>query len=437
MSDTPLLPRYITEFVSKASLEQRKALVSLIEECEDAVNPYLTADNDSSSEDEPEPSHPNAPTVCSHKNQVSQFVVHVEQLPISSDLSEGVLQELISMKLRTRGRKGKVAKVKTQWLIPNNEYLNDIKNHKQFSDYRFIPKVLEIVNNHHSTSGDMNACLVSCMSSKDSSLSYHSDQENMIDQSSDICTVSFGPARTLDFIAKDCNHGGRKGTPLPPQFSVPATNHSMNIMKAGCQSHLLHRVPPGTAGGVRYTLSFRKVLSLPPTNELDPHGTSLSVTTDVTTAPSTSAYKLKKKTVLLAGDSYFERLDVDKLGKSKQSVCKVAKGGRKINDVLQSLKEFSTDNPELDVTKLFICVGTNDIRNCHERGVFHLKTPLEGLFSMAKQLFLNAKVYIQSLLPIPSNGNRFSDRNVLSLNRMIFNLCSKHRIFLLMHSHAF
>ena len=75
------------------------------------------------------------------------------------------------------------------------------------------------------------------------------------------------------------------------------------------------------------------------------------------------------------------------------------------------------------------CVGTNDIRNCHERGVLYLKTPLEGLFSMAKQLFPNAKVCIQSLLPIPSNGNRFSDRNVLSMNRLIFNLCSKYRIF--------
>ena len=133
--------------------------------------------------------------------------------------------------------------MKTQWLIPNDEYRNDIKNPKQISDYPYIPKVLEIVNNHHSTSGDMNACLVSCMSSKGSNLSFHSDQENMIDQCSDICAVSFGPARTLDFIAKDSNHSGRKGTPLPPKFSVPAVNHSMNVMKAGCQSHLLHRVP--------------------------------------------------------------------------------------------------------------------------------------------------------------------------------------------------
>ena len=44
--------------------------------------------------------------------------------------------------------------------------------------------------------------------------------------------------------------------------------------------------------------------------------------------------KKKKKNVLLAGDSYFEHLDVNKLGKRKQSVCKIAKGGRKINDVL-------------------------------------------------------------------------------------------------------
>ena len=84
-------------------------------------------------------------------------------------------------------------------------------------------------------------------------------------------------------------------------------------MKAGCQSHLLHRVPPGMVGGVRYTLSFRKVISQPPSTGPDPHGTSLAATTDVTIVPSTSTSKMKKKTVLLAGDSYFERLDVDKL----------------------------------------------------------------------------------------------------------------------------
>ena len=80
------------------------------------------------------------------------------------------------------------------------------------------------------------------MSTKDSSLSYHADHEDMIDQNSDICTVSFGPARTLDFLRKDSNHGGRKGSPLPPEFSVPATNHSMNVMKVYHWTNMVH--PP-------------------------------------------------------------------------------------------------------------------------------------------------------------------------------------------------
>ena len=145
MPDTPLLRGYITEFVSKASLEQRKVLISLIEECEDAVNPYLTADNDSSSEEEPGPSHNDVPTVCPNENQVLQFVAHVKQLLVSSGLSEGVLQELTAMKLRTRERKGKVAKVKTQWLIPNDDYLNDIKNPKQSVTTTTYPNSLRLL----------------------------------------------------------------------------------------------------------------------------------------------------------------------------------------------------------------------------------------------------------------------------------------------------
>ena len=423
MPDTPRLPKFITEFVSKASPEQRKAMFTLLEAFEDSLGPYLTADSDSSSEEESTSIHQNECTISPSSSQEPQYVIHVEQLPISPDISEGVLQELKSMKLRTKGKKGQVAKVKTQWLMPCDESRDDVRNPKLISNYHFIPKILDIVNSHHSTSGDMNACLGSCMSTKDSSLSYHADHEDMIDQNCDICTVSFGPARTLNFLRKDSNQGGRKGSPLPPEFSVPATNHSMNVMKAGCQSHLLHRVPPGKVGGVRYSLSFRKILTQQPNVPLDQHGTSSSIMNDAANVPSTHALNKKKKTVLLAGDSYFERLDADKLGKGKQSVCKVARGGRKIDGVLKSLEDFSTNNPDFDVVKLFMCVGTNDIRNCRERGVLHLKTALQSLFTKAKELFPNAKVYVQSLLPIPSNGNPFSDRNVLAMNRLIFNLC--------------
>ena len=74
--------------------------------------------------------------------------------------------------------------------------------------------------------------------------------------------------RKLDFIRNNDNSSDRKGTPPSPEFSVPATDQSLNIMKAGCQSRLLHRVPPGTESGVRYSLSFR--------NLADPLSTSTS-----------------------------------------------------------------------------------------------------------------------------------------------------------------
>ena len=64
----------------------------------------------------------------------------------------------------------------------------------------------------------MTDCLVSCMSSKHSSLTYHADDEPIIDQNSDICTVSLGPPRKLDFIWKNENNLGRKNVPPPPEY---------------------------------------------------------------------------------------------------------------------------------------------------------------------------------------------------------------------------
>ena len=264
---------------------------------------------------------------------ISDYVKHIEDLDIGEELSVEVLKELTNLKLRSRGTKGKPSKVKTQWLSPSNESYNYgivVNNPKPIRDFPYIQKLMEKVNSHSSTSGDMTACLVSCMSSTKSNLSYHADDEDLIAQDSDICTVSFGPARTLDFVWNVNNPKGRKGPPPPADYSVPATNHSLNIMKPGCQDKLQHRVPPGTEGGVRYSLSFRRiVIQKPPEPETVP---------EQTTIPPISSFK--KKIVLLAGDSYFERLDEKKLGKGKQDVYKIAKGGRKIAAVQQAIESL-------------------------------------------------------------------------------------------------
>ena len=400
----PILPLYITDFVSSSSPEQRKALIKLSED----QDPYLTAGSDSNLSDGEFNSSrkseiPSELEQNSSKTSLSSTiipptftgipdcVIHVDRLDINHDLSKDILNELTSLKLRTKGKNGRAAKVKTQWLSPKDSHRDSINATKPMSDYPCITSLMDIVNSHPSTTGDMTDCLVSCMLSKHSSLTYHADDEPSIDQNSDICTVSLGPPRTLDFMWKHKNNSGRESTSFPPKYSVPATDLSLNVMKAGSQAKILHRVPNRKEGGIRYSLSFRKVVSNPPS---------------VKENDEVQVINNKKKIVLLAGDSYFEHLDTDKLAKGKESVFKVDRGGRKIEDVLKSTKNFLDANPTYEVKKLFVCVGTNDIRYCYDRGVNHLKTPLRTFLSTLKQLVPQAKIFIQSLLPIPYSLER-------------------------------
>ena len=338
-----------------ASKEQKIELLLLLEDYSDL---YLTADTASDSE---------VLAQSPSRSQISGFVSQNDKLPLTSSLSNDILTELTSLKVRTKGTKGKSAKVKTQWLCPvdkSSDISSGINNPKPIRDFPNVCKLMDIVNAHPATSGDMTACLISCMSSKDSKLCYHADDESIIDQYSDICTVSFGPSRSVDFIWKSNNKQGRKSKPISPELSVPAPNHSMNVMKAGCQSKILHGVPPGSKGGVRYSVSFRKLVpqTVPPLED-----SPVVPTQDESSSSSNNGNPSpKKKIVLLAGDSYFERLDEEKQGKGKQTIYKVAKSGRKIYNVLDSIQTFVGSNPRLEIKKLFICVGTYDIRHCRE-----------------------------------------------------------------------
>ncbi len=430
---TTTLPTTITSFISSASREQKQLLLSLL--TKDLESDATTTEL-SKAESEPEPKpKSNSPTTVDKVPQISDYMEHISELDISEDLSAEVLKELEGLKLRTRGTKGRPAKVKTQWLSPSNESYNYgkiVNKPKAIRDFPRILEVMDIVNKHPSTSGDMTACLVSCMSTMKSNLSYHADdEEDLIAQDSDICTVSFGPARTLDFVWNTTNPRGRRGPPPSADYSVPATNHSLNIMKAGCQQMLQHRVPPGEEAGVRYSLSFRRiVVSKPPSPEPSGHspGQTCNTTSSVNDTPLKS--KNKKKIVLLAGDSYFERLDEKKLGKGKQDVYKVAKGGRKIVAVQQAIESFVQDHPDLEIKSLFVSIGTNDIRNC-KQGIGHLKAPVCEFMKRIKLMAPTAKIFIQSLLPIPANGNPKGEKNVLSMNNLLYDLCSRYKLFYL------
>ena len=88
-----------------------------------------------------------------------------------------------------------------------------------------------------------------------------------------------------------------------------------------------------------------------------------------------------------------------------------------------------TDSDSI-VEKVFLCVATNDIRNCYHNGVKHLKSPLIQLIRKVKLLFPKACVYFQSLIPLPVR-NQTTIKNIMDTNYMIFDICKKERIYYL------
>ena len=126
MPGKPTLPYFIKEFVLSASKEQRTELQSLLNECSGS---YVTADTESESE---------MSAQSPPRSQISEFVCHVDKLPLSSALSNDILNELTSLKLRTKGTKGKPAKVKTLWLCPGDssyDYGSVVNKPRSVSDF--------------------------------------------------------------------------------------------------------------------------------------------------------------------------------------------------------------------------------------------------------------------------------------------------------------
>ena len=117
----------------------------------------------------------------------------------------------------------------------------------------------------------------------------------------------------------------------------------------------------------------------------------------------------KENIVLIAEDSFAARLDQNLLGKSKKVVRNIAIGGIEMEKVKEDIENFVKDNPTLEVTKLFVSVGTNDIRYW-EIGIAYLKGAVSSHMRTIKMIILpNAKVWFQSLPPInpnPSAGKR-------------------------------
>ena len=348
-------------------------------------------------------------------------------LGFDDDLYTATISELKSMKLVHNSNK-----VFTKWLSPSSDSYNYgtvVNKPFPISNYPSISKLMEIINIHPSTSGDMDSCLVSRFEDHKVNLKLHKDNEVLISQTSSICTVSLGAPRSLELVLD-----GKRNSWTDK--SLPATDRTVNIMKPGCQAVMKHRVPPGKPSAIgetawRYSLSFRK-LAVP----------TISTTFPAVPAPSHPPHpsphqaplkeehpKQPKKSInLIAGDSFLARLDASRLGRDKEEVVNIAKGGAKITAIQHSLEEFASNNPSVHVKKLFLSFGANDIRYC-KLTIRHLKNAVGDLLKMSKKLFPGAKIFVQSIPPVHPNGLDHIPMNVINMNNLIFDRCSRYKIF--------
>ena len=296
-------------------------------------------------------------------------------------------------------------KIKSLWLNPAEvcgENINSI------SKYPNVTKLLNIVNAQVSDGkGALNCCNIICYSNDKKSLRLHSDNESSISQTHPIATFSLGVTRRIEFVPIGSHH-------TRVVHSVDASNNSLYVMHPGCQSILKHRVLQGDSSGSEdhtiYSISFRKSGSiLPRESYIQSPGEESPSLTPVSRIPAS----------LLVGDSFLARMDKERLEKNKKTILNLAKGGNKIQNVFQSLHSFknASENERYLITQIFISVGTNDIRYC-KNGISHLKGEFFSLVRTIKSYFPTAKIYVQSLLPLPVTYN-----NENYVIRLIYHVC--------------
>ena len=419
-ASTPLmtnLPESFLPLLSSSSLVEKRAM--------------LVALSDSIRKDE-----------ASAKRSPAQLSSYVDYIPsfISDETFIGGIQaELDSMKLKAPNSR----KVKTFWLNTSSgsyKYSGATHEPHLISNYPSISALMDKLNKSDTVPGDnLDSCLVTCYSTAKKSLTVHADDEKEICQMSSICNVSIGSTRTIEFEPKVSNYKGA----LVCTFDLE--HCSVNIMKPGCQQVLKHRVIPAEHQvghqNIRYCLSFRKYIdtsaisSVPnPTGSVEDDFISEHITVSpnepTSFKPDNSVRQHYIDTVLFAGDSHFSRLDPEKLGKGKNSqinVINISKGGLNIRKTEETISDFCATNTSYNVVKVFVSVGTNDIRYC-TRGVRHLTRPLQLLSERIKLCFPKADVFYQSLLPLPV-VNPFVVENVNSFNDLLYEICTKNKIY--------
>ena len=318
------------------------------------------------------------------------------------------MTELKSLDLHSHGKK-----VKSQWLSSTsdsyewNSYKGTVINTpKPIVEYPSVCELMELVNKHPGTTGDMDSCLVSCFPTDSATLNLHRDDEKLMSHSSSICTVSFGTTRHLD-----CVIDGKRlpnGKPdIQPDVSLPATDRSMNIMRPGAQNKMRHSVGKGdTSKGkseIRFSISFRKIVPVHHEPEETVHHEDCG-NKHKNSHIEKDAHKPKDSSVaeshdhVILGDSLVNGLNVPR-------TLHLFKGGIHPSEVIQLLPSCTDVLPPEaydSVRTLTLIVGTNALNvTTHKRPVplTQVIHDYEQLVLDLQKLFPNARIGLFNVIP--------------------------------------
>ena len=403
-----ILPTEFTTLLSSASLVEKRAMLIALSDNIKALESVEAKDT----------------------QNLKKYVDFVPSFVKDDLLIAGIEQELDSMKLSAPNSKG----VKTFWLnstLHSYNYTGKNNPAHLIANYPNIYKLLDMINESKYSNNKLNSCLITCYGNAKKKLDLHSDNEPEMCQFTPICNVSFGCTRKIEFVPI---YGGHKD----PILSFDLDNCSLNIMQPGCNQFLKHRIPPGkhivNGNNVRYVLSFRRFIpptdsptSSSPVNHNIDFTENLQINESNNSADNATTVELTDA-VLFAGDSHFQKLDCELLGKEKIKVLNISKGGSRICDVEKAISDFTANNCQYRIVKAFVSVGTNDIRY-YTRGILHLTKPLRSLVDKIKLCFPNAKIWFQSLLPLPIT-NPYVVSNVEDFNKLLFDTLTKSGIFM-------
>jgi len=411
----------------------------------------------------------------SNTPKASDYVVQLTLAQMSENFMDELWAEAASLNLIKSGSD----KVQTLWLsLKPGPYKFGGRTYlaKDLKKYPATKLLMDMVNSSPETTQNMDCVLLSYYPTK-SALTFHADDEPHICQNSSICTFMLGETKMFDVIKKSAKVT-RKTSSASPDLSLALKEGSLTVMKPGCQQLFKHGVRPGIVPSTtkrtgRFAWSFRHYGSTDEELSDISSDSELLMQHSVTTTPikplnlsssapspafspafspvepSQSSTPTKhmppndpappkrvsrvEPITLMAGDSFYRDLSPDKLGKGKKLVKNISKGGSTIKQVEESLKKFASDNPP--VTKVFLSIGANDIRYA-KCGVQHLKTPVADLLRTTKELFPRAKIWVQSILPIPQQREMMIT-DVQDMNVLIFRACMRLKVFFLNVSETF